>query len=358
MKQLTVKSIGDPVKKTMGTLELLKNAQKPVPNDGELLIKVAYNGICGSDGHLLRGNLGPVLPKFLAMMEAGPLGIGHEYSGVVEEVTPAAEKAGFKKGDRVTCNYFHGCHSCYWCKTGRENFCSSQVEASSGCSEYIVVDTSQAHKIPDNLSLKCAAMTEPFTIAFNAVERAKVRMGSRVAVFGGGAIGQMIAMLAKAAGAASVTMFEPIEDKRKMALELGADFVFDSIREDVEKVAAEHTDGLGFDSVIEASGSPAAAVQALKVLANDGNVVYFAMYPIDFELPVNLFSELYHSQKHINGMWLSANIWPRAIAELARINVEPLIQKVYTLDEYEEAFNDHMSGAYPKVMIHCNPDLE
>lgn len=358
MKQLIVTSIGDPAKKTIGTLDLYRDVKKPSPKDGELLIKVAYNGICGSDGNLLRGNLGPVLPKFLKMMEEGPLGIGHEYSGVVEEVTPAAAVFGFQKGDRVTCNYFHGCHSCYWCKTGRENFCSHQVEASSGCSEYIVVDASQAFKIPDKLSLKCAAMTEPFTIAFNAVEQAKVRKGSRTAVFGGGAIGQMIAQLAKISGSASVTLFEPVEAKRKMALDLGADYAVDSIHEDVDKITAEITGGLGFDCVIEASGSPAAAKQALKVLAHDGNVVYFAMYPIDFELPVNLFNEMYHSQKHINGMWLSSNIWPRAIEVLPRIQIEPLIQKVYTLDEYEQAFQDHLSGAYPKVMFHCNPDIE
>ncbi len=359
MRRLLIPEIGDPEKKTMGKMTLVDDGVIPSFGPGEVLVKVAYNGICGSDGHLLRGNIGNLRPMVLQLIEIlGAIGVGHEFSGIIEDVGEKAAALGFQKGDRVTCNYYVPCHSCYWCRTGRENFCTHQDNRSAACAEYIVCDSSQVFKIPDKLSLKCAAMTEPFTIAFNAVEMAKVRLGSRVAVFGGGGIGQMAAQLAKCAGAASVTMFEPIEKKRELALSLGADYAIDSIHEDVAALSAEITDGLGFDSIIEASGASAAAVQALDLLSQDGNIVYFSMYNTEFNMPINLFSQLYQQQKHIHGMQTSAAIWPRAIQAMPRIQIEPLIQKMYTLEEYEQAFKDHMSGEFAKVMFHCNPDIE
>lgn len=359
MKRLLIPSIGDSEKKTMGQIFLAKDDTIPEFGPKELLVKVAYNGICGSDGHLLRGNIGPLRPVVLGLIEAmGAIPVGHEFSGVVEEVGEKAAALGFKKGDRIACNYYVGCGSCYWCRTGRENFCQNTDNRSMAMADYIVVDSSQAYKIPDQLSLKTAAMAEPFTIAFNAVEVAKVKMGSRVAVFGGGGIGQMIAQLAKVSGAAYVAMIEPVEEKRKLALELGADYAIDPIKEDVKKITEEITGGLGFDCVIEASGASVAAIQALDILSIDGNVVYFSMYNTEFNMPINLFTQLYQQQKHIHGMQTSAGIWPRAIAAMSRIQIDPLIQKVYTLDEYEQAFADHFTGAYAKVMFHCNPDIE
>lgn len=354
MKSLYTTSIGDVATKTLGTMEL-KSVPKPAPKAEEVLIKVAYNGICGSDGHVLRGALGPMTPYVKAML---PMPMGHEFSGVLEEVGTIAASMGWKPGDRVVANYAKPCGSCYYCRTGRENLCLHPTNTSSGASEYICCHMAQIHKIPDGLSLKAAALAEPFTIAFSAVEMAKVRAGSRVAVFGGGGIGQMAVQLAKQTGASVVTLFEPVAEKRELALQLGADNAFDSIHEDVEKIAAEVTAGLGYDCVIEASGSKGGAIAALNILSPDGNAVYFSMYPTDFDLPLNLFTQCYQQQKHIHGMMTSSLIWPRAIAMMPRINVEPLIQKVYSLDDYEKAMADHLTGAHAKVMLHCNEDLE
>ncbi|MCD8363210.1 MAG: alcohol dehydrogenase catalytic domain-containing protein [Lachnospiraceae bacterium] len=354
MKSLYVKTIGDAGLKTLGTLELM-NIPIPKPGEEEALIRIAYNGICGSDGHTLRGNLGPLTEYVKSIL---PMPVGHEFSGVIEEAGEVAAQMGLKVGDRVVANYARACGSCYYCRTGRENLCQHPINTMSGCSEYICCHMSQIHKIPDSLSLKAAAMTEPFTIAFHAVEMAQVKAGSRVAVFGGGGIGQMAAQLAKQCGASVVTLFEPVKEKRELAVRLGVDNAYDSIQEDVMEVTREVTDGLGYDSVIEASGSRGGATSALQILSPDGNVVYFSMYPTDFDLPLNLFTQCYQQQKHIHGMITSSLIWPRAIAVLPRIEVLPLIQKVYTLDEYQQAFDEHMTGAYAKVMIHCNQDLD
>lgn len=354
MRKLVFTEIGDFEKKTLGKLEMWQ-VPKSIPGDEEVLIKVAYCGICGSDGQTLRGNLGPhteEVRKYLL-----PMGVGHELSGVIEDAGPVAQAAGFKPGNRVTGNYFRPCGSCYYCSTGRENFCQHPVNKLEGMADYITWHMSQVYHIPDNVSLRDAAMTEPMSIAFSAVEMAKVKMGSRVAVFGGGGIGQMAAQLAKHAGASVVTMFEPVEEKRQMALDLGADNAFDSVHEDVKAIAEQVTGGLGYDCVIEASGAAAAAKSVVDILSVDGDAVFFSMYPEDYDLPVNLFKELYMEQKHLHGMSTSSGIWPRVISSLNTIEIAPLIQKEYDLDDYQEAFDAHMSAKYAKVMIHCNKDL-
>lgn len=352
MKSLHAMTIGDPAVKSMGTAGLL---DVPVPEVGkeQLRIKVAYASICGSDGHTLTGNLGPFRESVMARL---PVPMGHEVSGVVESVSPEAAAAGWKVGDRVACNYSHFCGSCYWCRTGRENFCTHPTNYTNGMSEYYVCHMSQAYKVADDVDLKYACLAEPLSIAYGAVEMAKVHMGSRVAIFGGGGIGLMAVQLAKLAGAAYVVLMEPVEAKRELGKSLGADEAWDPIHDDIWEKTMAYTGGLGFDSVIEASGASSAAMTALKILSRDGNVVYFAMYRTDFDMPVNLFNELYFQQKHIHGMFTTADQFERVIPMLRRVNLEPIVQKVYPLEEYEQAFADQLSGKYAKIVFKCNDD--
>src|SRR4051812_38827304 len=123
MKALFVTELGNPEQKTVGKLEL---KESPVPDigDEEVLIKVKYASICGSDGHMLRGQLGE---HTKSIREALPLRIGHEVSGVIEKVGKTAEKHGLKPGNRVTGNFTQFCGSCLYCRTGRENFCEHPI---------------------------------------------------------------------------------------------------------------------------------------------------------------------------------------------------------------------------------------
>lgn len=347
MKALFVAEIGNPETGELGRLKL-EEVPIPEPRDEEVRIKVAYAAICGSDIHTLRGALGPMTELVRSRL---PMPVGHEISGIIDKVGPIAAEMGFQPGDRVTANYVHPCGSCYYCHTGRENFCIHPDNRMNGMREYVCWHMTQVHKLPNDANLKTAALTEPLSIAFGAVEQAKVRMGSRVAVFGGGGIGQMAAQLARMAGASKVVVIEPVEEKRQLAIDLGATATLDSMNNNLVEQALELTDGMGFDSVIEASGASSAAALALKVLAKDGNVVYFSMYNPAFELPVNLFSELYLSQKHIHGMYTTADLFPRVISLLDKINLDALIQKEYPLSAYTDAFNDQLSGNYAKIVF-------
>jgi (R,R)-butanediol dehydrogenase/meso-butanediol dehydrogenase/diacetyl reductase/L-iditol 2-dehydrogenase len=139
--------------------------------------------------------------------------------------------------------------------------CVDLKKRGSAQADYVVWSESQVYRIPDNLSMQQAALTEPFNIAFHAVEVSEMRPGTDVAVCGAGGIGLMLIAVAKSCGASSVTVLEPVEAKRELAKKMGADFAIDPITEDVSSRAREITNGLGYACVFEASGNGASAGQ-------------------------------------------------------------------------------------------------
>lgn len=347
MKSILVTTLGDPELKTVGTLELA-DIPKPEPGPEDVRIKVVYSSICGSDPHIIKGNLGPMREMALKML---PMPIGHEISGIIDAVGPVAEAYGFHVGDRVTGNYSKPCGTCVYCRSGRPGLCRQAIPMAAGMGEYLCWPMTQVFKIPDDVSLRKACMTEPLTIALNAVQTAQVSLGKKVAIFGAGGIGLMALQVAKYAGASKVVVFEISERKRELALQLGADEALDSRDPELMNRVMSLTEGLGFDSIIESSGAGSAAQTALNVLGPDGHIVYFAMYQPQFDLPVNLFSQMYAQQKHIHGMYTSSNCFPKAIEMLRRLNLDAVAEREYSLEDYQQAFADAMSGEYAKILV-------
>ena len=113
------------------------------------------------------------------------------------------------------------------------------------------------------------------------------------------------------------------------------------------------TDGQGFDVVIESSGNGIAAQNCLAIAAPCAHLVYFSMYPSDFELKVNLLQHCYHKQLRIQGMYLAPQAFPKAIQMLKRVQLRPLISGVYSLTDCKEAFEQAMSGKNCKILFDC-----
>lgn len=342
----TVMIVKDYNKETgaLGEIECLDIPQPKVVNDDDVLVKVAYSSVCGSDPNMLKGMLPIKVPR--------PL--GHEFSGIIEDLGPKATKSGLKVGDRVTGDFQQTCGVCDYCRNGLSQFCANTINRTSAQSQYLVWSEAQIFKLPDSLNLLEATLAEPFTIALHAMEKADMKLGAKVAISGGGGIGLMLVQLAKLIGASQVTLLEPVESKRKLALSLGADYAIDSINENVTEITAEITHGLGFDVIIESSGNSKAAETALEISAKGGHIVYFSMYKTDYNLPLNLFNYCYHRELRIQGMYLAQGSFPRAIAMLPRMNFKPLIQKIYSLDECKLAYADQMSGNYAKIVFDCS----
>ena len=336
----------DPEKK--GKIEVWDVPEDPVgPED--VRIKVAYCAICGSDPHLVEGIFGwPV-----------PYGMGHEVSGVITEVGEKATKKGLKVGDRVAGNFLKFCGTCYYCQNGQQQFCEHADESNHpGFSETLVWHESQVYKLPDSVSLKEGCLLEPVSIAVRAMDKAELRFGQRVLVSGGGPIGLLITQCLKKAGATELTLSEPIAERRELALRFGAKNVIDPLKENIRDAADRITCGRGFDVVFDCTGSTKAVYDLPYVTAKGGKLIYSAMYPNDFEMPLNLYKFCYYNELTITGMYVAPYAFPRAAQMLPELDLAPLTTKVFELEDAVAAFDAQVSGKYPKILIRCNKDLE
>jgi (R,R)-butanediol dehydrogenase/meso-butanediol dehydrogenase/diacetyl reductase/L-iditol 2-dehydrogenase len=347
MRTVAVTKIGslrDPDESTRGRIGVVDLPEQPLgPED--VRIRVAYAAICGSDPHLAEGFFGTDVP----------IGLGHELSGVVEALGERANRNGLRVGDRVAGNFLRFCGTCPPCREGRQQFCEHIQEYNRpGMSETITWHESQVYKLPDSVSLLQGCLLEPTSVAVRIADKTRIKVGDRVVICGGGPIGQLCLQVLKMYGATSLTMIEPIAERREMALRLGADHVIDPVGEDQGARAAEITEGAGYDIVVDASGSTRAVKGLLDIATSGGTVVYGAMYPQEFELPLNLSDYLYLKELTLTGVFVSPYAFPRALRVLPLLQLDDLTRAVFDLEDAAEAFAVHVSGKYPKVVIRCN----
>lgn len=347
MRTVAVTRIGslrDPDESTRGRIGVVDFPEQLLgPED--VRIRVAYSAICGSDPHLAEGFFGTDVP----------IGLGHELSGVVEALGERAHRNGLKVGDRVAGNFLRFCGTCRPCQDGTQQFCENiQDYNRPGMAETVTWHESQVYRLPDGVSLLHGSMLEPTSVAVRIADKTRIRVGDRVAICGGGPIGQLALQVMKMNGATSLTMIEPIAERREMALRHGADFAIDPVTEDQGARAAEVTGGRGYDIVIDASGSTRATRGLLDIAAKGATVVYGAMYPENYELPLNLSDYLYLKELTLTGVFVSPYAFPRALQILPYLQLDELTQAVYDIDDAVEAFEVHVSGRFPKVVLKCN----
>src|SRR3954468_10341055 len=242
----------------------------PQPGPGEVLIKVAYCGICHSDLSLIDGVFGGIdVPDVVTQ--------GHEASGVVAALGPGV--AGWAEGDRVIPAAGRPCGVCDYCLKGRFGECANirlMAFAYDGAwAEYTVAQAFGLTRVPDGVPMDQAAiLADAVSTPFGAVvHTGQVRIGEAVGVWGLGGVGTHIVQLARLVGANPIIALDLEEPVRQRALELGADFAFDSRDPDLQAKIAEATKGRMLDVAFDAVGVKATFEQGLAMLANGGRVV-------------------------------------------------------------------------------------
>ncbi|WP_010256244.1 zinc-dependent alcohol dehydrogenase [Treponema primitia] len=348
MKSVQVIKAGplrDPTAPNAGELRVVDIPVK-APGPEEIKIKVAYCSICGSDPHIAQDNIfGWDLP----------FGIGHEVSGVIVEMGERATKKGLKVGDHVAGNFLKFCGTCYYCQNGQQQFCTHADESNQpGMSEYITWHESQVYKLPEGVSLKEGCLLEPISVAVRIVDKVSPRFGARIAICGGGPIGLLALQGFKIAGASQITLIEPIADRRALALKFGAKDVIDPTVQDVVTAAMGLTGGLGYDAVVDCSGSVRAVGSLPQITALGGTLLFSAMYPNTFEFPLNLYQYCYKNEITISGIYISPYTFPRAAQLLPLYKLEDFTRGIFDIDDVAEAFRQQVAGKYTKILIRCN----
>lgn len=320
--------------------------EKPSPNRGEVLIKVAYAGICGTDLKIRSGDFGCNPPVVL----------GHEYSGVVEAVGECV--TGFKPGDKVISETAgRVCGKCEYCMSGNYLMCDERLSIGYGIdgamAEYIVIREEIVHAVPDEISLEEAALCEPAAVAFHAVfDYTDIKPFHTVLVTGPGTIGQMVAQIVKSTGA-KVILAGTSKDAFRLdvARKAGIETVV-SDKEDVGELIERVTDGKMADYAFDCSGAGVAISQALHCLKRKGSLVQVGLTKDNIAVDYGLIPMRELSVKgsfgHVNSSWTGV----LKLMAAGKINVKPLITDKFAFEDWEKGFDRAENLNCIKVLLH------
>ncbi|NLO28610.1 MAG: alcohol dehydrogenase catalytic domain-containing protein [Actinobacteria bacterium] len=324
----------------------VEEVPEPTPGPGEVKVKIAYCGICGSDPEIYEGTFGLLKAPW---WPPAPFSTGHEASGVIAELGPGL-LGDWKVGQRVAMNFRKYCGACYYCRNKMEQFCEYVKSYEAGFAEYAVYDESCLYSLPDDVSLERGAMLEPVTIAVHAVDLGNIAPGKTVAVSGAGTIGLLIQQIAIRAGAARVLVSDPMPEKREMAKLYGADWTVDPLKEDLVTVGRQHTDGRGFDTVFEASGNFSAVEQTIGLADKDGTIVWAGSYHEDATFPINPYY-MFANELTIRSTILAPFVFPRALKLLAKLDLEPMITQIVPLADIATALAARKTSTDIKILV-------
>lgn len=318
-------------------------------------IKIAYSGICGTDIHAYKGSYPSTKP---------PVILGHEFSGIVVEVGPDVKK--IKPGDRVTSETTYStCNSCPMCESKDYNLCGNRkglgTQINGSMAEYLVSREESVHVLPDNVSLLSASLTEPLACGVHAViEKGNVQPGEFCVVFGAGAIGQMVAQVAKACGA-TVLMAGLSSDAERfeIAKECGIDRVVDQEKEDLKEIVMEMTKDVGADKCFECSGAVPAANKALEIVRRKGTVIQMGVFS---ESHANIWTDLILHKEivYVGSRSQKPSSWKKSLEllEAGTVVPEKIVTTIISLEDWKEGFEKMGRGEGAKGVVRLDDTLK
>ncbi|WP_353827743.1 zinc-dependent alcohol dehydrogenase [Agromyces sp. SYSU T0242] len=333
--QAAARYVGD------GRIEIAQVEARP-PAEGEVQIAVAYNGICGTDLHILHGHMDARVTT--------PAVIGHEMSGTIAEIGPGVD--GWSAGDHVTVMPLAWDGTCPACRAGNEHVCQNLdfvgIDSPGALQSRWNVPADLLVALPERLSLRDAALVEPTAVAVHDVRRAELEPGERAVVIGGGPIGVLIASVARAFGAEVVVV--ELDDHRRAAVEALGFETLDPRGDAVAWVDA-WTGGAGADVVFEVSGAAAAVLGSVDFARVRGRIVVVAIHPEP--RPINLQRVFWRELTIVGARVYQRRDFDRAIELLTEgeIPVEALITRVVPLSETADAFAALGAGGAMKILV-------
>lgn len=314
----------------------VEDIDEPSPGPGEVRIKVAWTGICGSDLHeYLAGPIFvPVGAEHPLSHDKAPITMGHEYCGEVVELGDGVE--GLSVGDRVAIEPIFACDTCRPCRDGKYNLCEKLgfvglSGGHGGFAAYSVVPARMAHRMPDGLSMEQGALVEPAAVALHAVRISAMRAGDTAAVFGAGPIGLLVVEALRIAGAAKIFVVEPSESRRQKALDLGATAAFDPGAGDPVQAILDRTVG-GVEVAFEVTGVPAVLPQAIQSTRYEGQTLVVSIWETEASFQPNT---VVLRERDIKGTIAYRNVYPAVMAlmQQGHFSADTLVTRRIGIDD-------------------------
>jgi len=302
---------------------------RPILKENELLVKVNYAGICGTDMMIYSG----AHPRAEA-----PLVLGHEFVGEVED----PGKSNYKAGKTVAINPLINCNTCQPCLLGNYHICDNLkylgIDCPGGFAEYIAVPIDNVFELDENINLQEGALLEPIAVAVHTVRRSKLKVGDTVAILGAGPIGILIALLAKQAGAEKVIITDISSYRLGIAKGYGFQVV-NALEENVVKIIHEETNSNGADVVFEVAGGQVTVNQMIQAIKSQGEIMVVSVFK---EAPKVNLAQMHFRELSLNTTrCFTKSDFVKAIKILSshEIDFKQIISHILPLEEIEKGFD-------------------
>jgi alcohol dehydrogenase/L-iditol 2-dehydrogenase len=327
----------------------LRDVPAPVPGPGQVLIRVAAVGICGSDIEMWHQDASWPINV--------PVILGHEFSGSIAALGPGVE--GWAVGDRVTCEtHASVCGRCPACRQGLPNLCPSRLGYGYGTdgafAEYVVAPERVLHRLPDGVSFEGAALTEPACVAYNGlVVNARLLPGEPALILGPGPIGLFALQMARICGSAPIVITGTSADAERLeaARRLGADVAVDTGETDVEALVAGLTGGYGVPTVVDCVGRAPTVAQSMRCVARGGQIVKIGWGPQPLDLSLDpIIQKAVRLQGTFSHTWRT---WEAVLGLVGyrRLDMQAMISDVIPLERWREGFDLVASRRAVKVVV-------
>ena len=318
----------------------------PTPNAGDVLVRVASVGVCGSDAHYYReGRIGDFVVE-------SPLVLGHEASGVIVAVGDGVSPR--RVGSRVSIEPQRPDPDSRETRSGHYNLCPhmefyATPPVDGALCEYVTIGSTFAHDVPDAVSDDAAALFEPLSVAIATARKAGITGGSRVLIAGAGPVGVLTAQVARAFGATEIVVSDISADRRANATRYGATRVIDPADESVHD--------LDVDVFVDASGAPRAVQDGMRAVRPAGRVVLVGMGGDAYPIPVSVIQ---NRELWVTGVFRYADTWPTALelVRTARVELDSMVTGRFDLDHVEDALNHDRTDGSIKAVVTVTPSQE
>lgn len=314
----------------------LREVPEPEIGEWDVLLEVKAAGVCGSDIEMWHHRVGFAVNV--------PIIQGHEFCGIIRDAGSGVKE--FKAGDRVvseTAAYI--CGSCSFCRKGEYNLCPDRKGYGAGVdgcfTRYVRVPERVLHKIPENVSFDYAALTEPASVAYNAVfVKSRIKPGEPVVVIGPGPIGLFAVQMARIGGAYPIVLIGTDADKNRLetGIKIGADYIINVSTDDAVKTLMGLTGGMGAPLVVDAAGNNAALKTAFDIVSRNGQITRLGWDPRPVNISLDpVIAKVITLQGSFSHTW---STWEAVLklVSCGKLMMDPMITHRFPLEKWEEAF--------------------